>query len=243
MTIPAKHHIDVSSLSSLTPNQKIQILSQIEYHLDAPSYEEIKLSDTVSLQMHICAGVTRPMSSKGLARWLWRSPDLYFRKRVLDIGTGCGVQGITCLLGAADFALLSDVSDESARCAQGNLCASGLGARGEVQVSDLFESLGRVGSFDLVVFAQPYFEGNPLPQFPFTRGMLAPNDLLHRFYADVRNFLRPGGHVVLMGWSFAGGANDPAAVGPQYGFTEIRRELYRDQSGVQKGEFHVLLFA
>lgn len=243
MKTPTDVNLAADSLSSLSPPQRAQIIRQIEYHLKAPPYEEIKLSDVVFLRTHICSGVTRPMSSKGLAQWLWRSPDLYFRKRVLDMGTGCGVQGITCMLRGAEFVLLSDVTAEAARCAQDNLNASGLGARGKVQVSDLFESLRTEDAFDLIVFAQPYFEGTPLPQFPFTRGMLARGDLLNGFFQKARGFLRPGGHLVLMGWSFAGKANDPGVAGPKFGFTQIRRDLYRDESGVQHGEFHVVLFS
>lgn len=230
------------TITGLTPEQRAQIIRQIQYHLDSPPHEDVFLNKVISLHLPVSCDVTRPMSSKGLARWLWDSPNLYFRKRVLDMGTGCGIQGMTCLLGGADYVLLSDVSQEAVKCAESNLVDSGLGGRADVRVSDLFEQLGGVEPFDLIVFAQPYFVGSPISEYPFTRGMLSGQDLLPRFFQSARHFLRPGGRLALMGWSFAGAASDPVLVGPRYGFEQICKDMYRDDAGVQQGEFHVVLF-
>lgn len=211
--------------------------------MEAPPWEDLDLNSLLSLRLRILPGVTRPMSSKGLAKWLWRSSELYRNKNVLDIGTGSGIQGIVCLLGGAHSVLMTDIVQPATVCTQMNLDELGLAQRAAVQLSDLFNSITDSAQFDLIVFAQPYFSGKPIESYEFTRGMLDPDGLLHRFFRDARNFLRPDGRLALMGWNFAGVENSPAFIGPQFGFKLTHKELYYDWKGVQQGEFHVVLLA
>ena len=44
-----------------------------------------------------------------------------------------------------------------------------------------------------------------------------------------------------MGWKFAGELNDPALIAPIFGFKIISIEPYFDWTGVQQGEFHIIL--
>lgn len=234
-------HLHSQLLSSLNEQQRAQILRQIQYHLQAPPLEELQLNQAISLLFHIMPGVTRPMSSKGLAQWLWNSSNLYRNKRVLDIGTGCGIQGLVCLLGGAESLLCTDILDAAIQCAKFNLQAAGLETRAQLQVSDLFDSIDNQSGFDLIVFAQPYFSGNPLPDYEFTRGMLDPEGLLPRFFQGARRFLNPEGQLALMGWKFAGQGNDPEFIAPGFDFQIVHKESYLDWSGVQQGEFHIVL--
>ena len=236
-------HLDSKAFPSLNDQQKAQILRQIQYHVEAPPWEDLDLNGLLSLRLRILPGVTRPMSSKGLAKWLFRSSELYRNKNVLDIGTGCGIQGIVCLLGGAHSVLMTDIVQSATICTQMNLSESGLSQRAIVQQSDLFNSINDSARFDLIVFAQPYFSGKPIDTYEFTRGMLDPEGLLQRFFRDARTFLRRGGYLALMGWGFAGDGNEPALIGPQFGFKLAHTESYYDWKGVQQGEFRVVLLA
>ena len=56
------------SLGALNDQQRTQILRQIQYHIEAPPWEEVDLNGSISLRLNILPGVTRPMSSKGLGK-------------------------------------------------------------------------------------------------------------------------------------------------------------------------------
>lgn len=235
-------HENDAALKALNHEQKIQILKQVQYHQEAPPVELVQVSSNLTLSFSIFPGVTRPMSSKGLAKWLFLNQELYKNKRVLDIGTGCGIQGITCILGGADFVLLSDIGDSSVACAAYNLAQSGLNEKGICKKSDVFDSLENKGKFDLVIFAQPYFPGKPIENFAFTHGMFDSEALQNKFFADVRKFLTPDAVIVLMGWLFAGEQNDPVRIGKKHGFEVDKIDPYFDWTGVQQGEFHIVTF-
>ena len=144
-------------------------------------------------------------------------------------------------MGGAKSVLMSDVCQSAAMCSETNLRSLGLNENAQVQVSNLFDSIPPNSHFDLIVFAQPYFYGSPIDNYEFTKGMLDPEGLLPRFFEKARLFLQPGGHLLLMGWKFAGERNDPALIGPNFGFKVLQTELYFDWNGVQQGEFHIVL--
>lgn len=231
------------SLSRLPPEQREQVLMQVQFHLQAPPVEEVVLNDVLTLRLRIAAGVTRPMSSKRLARWLWENPTLFRGRSVLDMGTGSGVQGITCLLGGARRAVLSDVTWSAVNCARANVAALGLLPQATVVRSDVFDAIPpNEAPFDLIVFAQPYFGDDPLVGHECTRGMLDPGLLLPRFFASARTFLVKGGRLVLMAWNFAGIVNDPVLVGRQHGWVPSQVEQCDDVGSVQRGVFNIVTF-
>lgn len=238
--LDARRSVD-ECLETLSTEQKAQVLQQIRYHLGAPPHVDVVLNDVVSMRLQVGPGVTRPMSSKGLAQWLWAKPKLFYRRSVLDMGTGCGIQGITCLLGGCECAVLCDVTSSSVECAARNVKGAGLAERSRVVRSDLFEAMTQAQAFDLMVFAQPYFAGLPLPEFEFTRGMLDPGQLLNRFFSEARKFLKPSGCIVMMGWKFAGPVNDPASVGRAHGYEVLESYGYKDPDGIQCGSFEILV--
>ncbi len=230
------------SLSLLNEKQKAQILRQIQYHMDAPPFENVQLNSVITLHMDIMPDVTRPMSSKGLAKWLWSNTDLYRNKKVLDIGTGCGIQGIVCLLGGAESVVFTDIMQAACKCAKNNLHKAGLENKGKIEMSDLFDTIKSKKIYDLIVFAQPYFSGKPISGYEFTRGMFDSEELQIRFFKEARKYLNTKGRILLMGWDFAGKKNSPTYIGPQYGFRITKKDIYYDWVGVQQGEFQILLF-
>lgn len=228
------------TLPGLSRAQRDQIDRQVNYHLSAPPVETVALADGLILRLLIQAGVTRPMSSKGLASWLWKSQHLVRGRRVLDIGTGTGVQGITCVLGGAQQVVMSDFTDSSTECARVNLFRTGLAERATVIKSDLFDGIAP-SVFDLIVFAQPYFSGVPLSGRGCTRGMLADESLLPKFFGDVRRFLSPDGVVVMMDWPFASQANRASLVGRTAGLSIDSQIDFECSEGIQSGRFEIVV--
>jgi len=77
--------------------------------------------------------------------------------RVLDMGTGCGVNGILAARAGADVLAL-DVNPEAVRAARGNARRNGVADRLEVRLSDVFDAVDPAldGPFDIVVFDPPF---------------------------------------------------------------------------------------
>jgi release factor glutamine methyltransferase len=111
--------------------------------------------------------------------------------RVLDMGTGSGVNAILAAAKSSDVTAV-DVNPHAVEAARENAEANGVAAR--VLESDLFDRVD--GAFDLVVFDPPFPWG-------------APRDLRERnttdedyrtltaFSREVQRYLSPGGRILL----------------------------------------------
>ncbi len=232
-----------SNKINLNEEQFNQIQKQIQYHITSNPYEYLDLNANVRLKYSIHLNVTRPMSSKGIAKWLWSNNYLYANKKVLDIGTGCGIQGIVCKLGGADFVTCTDVMQNAINCTNENIKnILPKNDNTKVILSDLFYSLDENEKFDLIIFAQPYFSGKPIENFDFTIGMLNTIEIQNNFFENVRKYLKPCGKILMMGWNFAGKENNPIEVSKQHNLKINKVEKYFDWQGVQQGVFDVVLF-
>lgn len=78
-------------------------------------------------------------------------------ERVLDMGTGCGVNGILAARAGADVLAL-DVNPEAVRAARENARRHGVVDRLEVRSSDVFDAVDPAadGPFDVMVFDPPF---------------------------------------------------------------------------------------
>jgi release factor glutamine methyltransferase len=113
--------------------------------------------------------------------------------RVLDMGTGSGVNAILAAAKSSDVTAV-DVNPHAVEAARENAEANGVAARVRVLESDLFDRVD--GAFDLVVFDPPF-------------RWFAPRDLRERnttdedyrtltaFFHDVQRYLSPGGRILL----------------------------------------------
>jgi release factor glutamine methyltransferase len=114
--------------------------------------------------------------------------------RMLDMGTGCGVQGILAAIAGADV-LAVDVNPRAVRTARHNAALNGVADRVEVRESDVFDAVD--GDFDLIAFDPPF-------------RWFAPRDLLEtamadenygaltRFFQQCDRYLRPEGRMLVL---------------------------------------------
>lgn len=117
--------------------------------------------------------------------------------RVLDMGTGCGVNGILAARAGADVLAL-DVNPEAVRAARDNARRNGVAGRTEVRLSDVFDSVDPVadGPFDVVVFDPPFRWFQPcdlLEMATADPGYRA----LTRFVSDARLHLSDRGRLLV----------------------------------------------
>ncbi|MFH1332045.1 MAG: HemK2/MTQ2 family protein methyltransferase [archaeon] len=118
----------------------------------------------------------------------------YVRKfakgRVLDMGTGSGIQALTALEKTPDV-LAVDISDDAVRLLKGK----GVNAK----VSNLFSKVD--GKFDLIIFNPPYLPPDRYDKDISTSGGIK---IVDRFLSQAKKFLNKDGKVLLVFSSLTG---------------------------------------
>lgn len=113
--------------------------------------------------------------------------------RVLDIGTGCGVNGIVAASKSHQVVAV-DVNPIAVDCAKRNAERNGAAGRVEVRESDLFQNVA--GRFDLILFDPPFrwFRPNDL----YERATTDENyETLTSFFQQVKAHLTGSGRILL----------------------------------------------
>ncbi len=133
----------------------------------------------------------------------WQRPP-----RVLDLGTGSGAIAISVLAGfpQADVTAV-DLSGEALSLAEENARTAGFNGNIEFAMSDFFERLDPMETFDLIISNPPYISEEEWPQLPpdvrdfeprqALYGGLDGLDCFRRLAAEAPQFLRPGGCLVV----------------------------------------------
>lgn len=116
--------------------------------------------------------------------------------RVLDMGTGSGIQAITAARIARDVVAV-DISAKAVRCAEENVRTNGLAHAVSVLQSDLFAALPPDARFDVILFTPPYLEGKLWTEFG--RAIRDPGKALAaRFFREAASHLTPKGYVQMV---------------------------------------------
>jgi release factor glutamine methyltransferase len=159
--------------------------------------------------------------------------------RVLDMGTGCGVNALLAARVSASVVAV-DVNPVAVEAARANAEANGLADRVEVRHGDLFDTVPE--AFDLVVFDPPF---RWFPARDLLESAITDPDYrtLTTFFGQVRDHLRPGGRLLM----FFGSSGDLAhfrTLAARAGFVpEVigRRDLERDGHRVEYLTFRLTL--
>jgi release factor glutamine methyltransferase len=102
------------------------------------------------LQLDLCNGIYEPREDSYL---LAKAVEKYAFGKVLDLGTGSGIQGITAALKGC-MVTFSDINPLALGCARRNAKLNGVS--GEFIESDLFARLN--SKFNTIIFNPPYLE-------------------------------------------------------------------------------------
>jgi release factor glutamine methyltransferase len=148
--------------------------------------------------------IPRPETEE-LAEWLLKNVKLPENPRVLDMGCGSGVLGLTL---AADFpgsqAVLADISPDALDLARENAALLEVSNATFIE-SDLFSALAGQ-TFDLIVANLPYVPESDRPTLskevahdPDLALFSGPDglDLIRRFIPQAKDHLNPGGWLAL----------------------------------------------
>ena len=136
------------------------------------------------------------------------------RPRVLDLGTGCGVQALHAL-GHAEHIIATDLSDRALAFAQFNVLLAGAGDRVELRHGSMLEPVaGEL--FDLVVSNPPFVISPPTdgPRYTYRDGGQRGDTLISELVRDVGSVLAPGGVAQFLGnWEIGPGQDWKQVVG------------------------------
>lgn len=205
-------------------NEEIEILRKKHQHGD------IKVLIPISGHGHddyqalkdfiVHKGVWNPMivASGYHASYLYfNNTRLFYKKKVLDMGTGTGLMGIVMALHGAELVTMVDISKLAIKNAKANVKQFKLSRKCKVIESNLFKNVKN--QFDFIVFNHPYFNKKAPDGDTISGSMMMSDDVIQNFLRDSRKHLKPRGKIMMPYFTPAGEANDPSIQAPKYGFT------------------------
>lgn len=122
-------------------------------------------------------------------------------ERVLDMGTGCGILGITAAKKASSVVAV-DVNPFAIRCTKENAELNDVRSKITFIQGNLFASLSEKAQFDVILFNAPYLpadesEADSWIGRAWTGGTTG-RQIIDRFIPTASKHLKPTGHILLM---------------------------------------------
>ena len=118
--------------------------------------------------------------------------------KVLDLGTGSGIQGITAALKGCTVTF-ADIDKRAVDAARHNAGLNGV--KGSFVVSDMFS--GITGRFNTIIFNPPYLPSGPRKELALDGGKDG-RELVEAFVRGYKSHLNPDGRALLLESSFSG---------------------------------------
>jgi methylase of polypeptide subunit release factors len=226
---------------TLTPEQKEICNKRLIEHQHKDYFIDINFNPNFTLNnLFVMKGVFRPETTSGfyLAKFLANNLKIFLKKKVLDLGCGSGIQGITCALNGASQVVFSDISELAVKNAKINTQSYNLLDKTSFNCGNLFKNITE--KFDIIIFNHPFFDSLPLKEEPITRAWFDDGELLKRFLKEAPNFLNKEGLIIMSFFPFAGKTNNPKVQGQKYNYQieKIHEENINDQN-LQKGLFQI----
>ena len=155
---------------------------------DGQTFSYLGLTLYVPPEVMPVAGVSHLLGEAVLAEV---RPD----DRVLDMGTGCGVNAILAAT-AASRVLAVDINPRAVEAAVINSERNGVARRVEVRRSDVFRAVGHDDRFDLIIFDPPFRWFTPRDWLEMATSD-ANYQALTTFFAEAGDHLTPGGRMLI----------------------------------------------
>lgn len=147
------------------------------------------------VKLMIDEGVFSPIgtiSSKLMARVV--AKEVKKDERVLDLGTGTGLQAIIAALRGAQV-VATDISEDAISCAMKNASINKVLERISFLKGDLFNPVSNM-NFDLIIFNPPYIPGTPKSKVE-KNWLYDEGQLIVKFLKDAKSHLKKGGRILM----------------------------------------------
>lgn len=161
---------------------------------DRRRYESLVLENVVGTPILVLPDVFNPKllrSGEFLVQQLARRELLPSNSRVLDLGSGSGVAGVTAARRGCDVTAI-DINPSAVRCTRINALLNNVSL--DTREGDLFGPV-QDQRFDVVLFNPPYYRG--VPRDGIDHAWRSP-DVVERFSGGLAKHLTPGGHALLV---------------------------------------------
>ncbi|HKP71564.1 MAG TPA: methyltransferase [Pyrinomonadaceae bacterium] len=159
------------------------------------------LNLVVSTPPHYPTAITRkqPIYIGIESLWLTRAiPARLGGRRVLDICSGSGIQGLICAARGASHVVGLEMADEAVSISRFNVALNGFGDTVEIRQSDLFSALSEDEEFDFVISNPPFMPVMDDVDYPICgTGGADGTRLLRLIYADLPKYLADGAEGVM----------------------------------------------
>jgi release factor glutamine methyltransferase len=120
---------------------------------------------------------------------------------VLDMGTGCGILGITVSEKAAKVVAV-DVNPYAVHCAKKNAKLNNVSDKVLFVLGDLLTPIASKEKFDLILFNAPYLPSEAIEDASWLErawsGGVAGRQVIDRFIGEAPKYLKQNGHIFLM---------------------------------------------
>ncbi|MEK7185695.1 MAG: 50S ribosomal protein L11 methyltransferase [Patescibacteria group bacterium] len=165
--------------------------------------QKSKIKFVNGLRIKVCRGVFPPQS-----RWSRSSKPIHdllvdvSGKKVLDIGTGTGVQAIHSAKSGAEMVVATDINPEAVECAKFNVSLNGFENKITVFKSDLFKSVPKE-KFDVIIANLPITDY--LAKGIVSAALYDPDYKIHkRFFKNAGVYLKADGYILMSHINFKG---------------------------------------
>lgn len=181
---------EASEYRPMMPDERVQQLRQ--WHDEAARQSRLDTIETAVLgrRFEVPADVFDP---KPVGLWQSILYEVHETDRVLDLGTGSGVNGVLAATKSHDVVAV-DVNPSAVEAARRNAELNDVSTRIQFAVSDLFQEVE--GRFDLILFDPPFRWFKPADM----RGRSTADEnyrTLTAFFGEVADRLTPDGRILL----------------------------------------------
>lgn len=167
------------------------------------------------------------------ARYLFYNNHLFFGKTAIEIGSGTGLMSVVMAKYGAEKVIADDISPLACENTRVNAKKFGLDDKIEVVSGDSFDNIWE--GADLVTWMIPFFPGTTPKGDSISASMIIEPRAFKFFLEEAREYLNPGGTLLIPSYSLGGELTDPKRVAPHFGYTIERKWTHNSKNGIQQG--------